>query len=65
LKELAVDVARDFAGSYGLIYEYDEQLTVPGGRGVFSVTVIKRGQCLPSMDPFLSPGVPVFEDPEP
>lgn len=35
-------VAQDFKGAYGVVYEYDVQTQTAGGRGVFSVKVIKR-----------------------
>ncbi|WP_366941157.1 Imm7 family immunity protein [uncultured Kiloniella sp.] len=51
-----------FKGAYGLIYEFDGQREVEIGRGVFSVSVIKRGACEKRLDPFLSPTIPVVED---
>lgn len=63
LKQLITYVAEIFSGAYGIIYEYDEQTETANGRGVFSVTVVRRGQCLTSLDPFLSPAIPVIEDP--
>lgn len=62
LDELLNIVAIDFKGAYGLVYEYDEQIETPGGRGVFSVKVIRRGMCELRLDPFLSPTAPVAED---
>jgi hypothetical protein len=62
LAQLISYVAKNFTGAYGLIYELDEQTETVSGRGVFSVTVVRRGQCLPSLDPFLSPAIPVIED---
>jgi hypothetical protein len=53
----------DFKGAYGLVYEYDEQAQTAEGRGVFTVNAIKRGRCEKLLDPFLSPTVPVVEDP--
>jgi hypothetical protein len=56
-------VVDNFKGAYGIVYEYDEQTRTEYGRGVFSVNVIKRGTCTRTLDPFLSPLVPVAEDP--
>lgn len=56
-------VIEHFKGAYGIVYEYDEQSRTEYGRGVFSVKVIKRGRCEIALDPFLSPLVPVAEDP--
>lgn len=63
LNELILLVLEEFKGAYGIIYEYDEQSEVAAGQGVFSVRVVKRGQCESQLDPFLSPVVPVVEDP--
>lgn len=56
-------VLREFKGAYGIIYEYDKQTVTSEGRGVYSVRVIRRGRCELALDPFLSPFVPVAEDP--
>ncbi|MCP1619873.1 immunity protein 7 of polymorphic toxin system [Pseudomonas sp. SLBN-26] len=61
LQKIVDIVTKDFAGAYGLIYEYDEQASTEYGRGVFSVRVIKRGKCEVFLDPFLSPVIPVVE----
>jgi len=50
-------------GSYGLLYELDEEVETEDGRAAFSVTVIKRGGCFGASDPFLSPTIPTIEDP--
>lgn len=63
LAQLMTYVTKNFTGAYGIIYEYDELTETVAGRGVFSVTVVRRGHCLPSLDPFLSPAIPVIEDP--
>lgn len=63
LTELVSLVATKFKGAYGLIYELDELTETTGGRGVFSVTVVKRGECLLALDPFLSPTIPSIENP--
>ena len=58
-------VASSFPGSYGLLYEWDEQTKTEHGFGVWSVSVVKRGRVERALDPFLSPTVPVTEDPYP
>ena len=63
LDEILAFVTGELPGSYGVLYEYDEQDRVHHGRGVFSVRVVKRGRCEPALDPFLSPLVPVAENP--
>lgn len=63
LNELILLLTQEFKGAYGIIYEYDEQTATVEGRGVFSVKVIKRGRCEIALDPFLSPVVPVVENP--
>jgi hypothetical protein len=63
LHQLLTYVVKEFKGAYGLVYEYDEQLETSYGRGVYSVNVVKRGYCELALDPFLSPVIPVVEDP--
>ncbi len=63
LNRLLEFVVQEFKGAYGVVYEYDEQAETAEGRGVFSVKVVKRGRCELALDPFLSPAIPVVEDP--
>ncbi len=63
LDRLPEFVIREFKGAYGVVYEYDEQAETAEGRGIFSVKVLKRGRCELALDPFLSPAIPVVEDP--
>jgi len=63
LAEIIDYITRNFKEAYGIVYEYDEQIETPNGRGIFSVNVIKRGRCEVLLDPFLSPFVPIVEDP--
>ena len=56
-------VARRAPGTYGLIHYWD--LNDPERRNGFRVLVIRRGQISEQPDPFLSPAVPVIEDPDP
>ena len=62
LRELIKLITSEFKGAYGIVHEYDEQGSLPAGRGVFTVNVIKRGYCEIRLDPFLSPTNPVVED---
>lgn len=62
LQELLGFITSEFKGAYGLVYEYDEQIEFPDGRGAFSVKVIRKGTCETRLDPFLSPALPVVED---
>lgn len=49
-------------GSWGLLYERDDEMPVPPGANAFRVTVLARGRASRSLDPFLSPSIPVIED---
>ncbi|MFD1151579.1 Imm7 family immunity protein [Saccharothrix hoggarensis] len=49
-------------GSWGLLYERDDETTLPPGPNAFRVTVLARGELSVRADPFLSPCVPVIED---
>lgn len=55
-------IVEHFKGAYGIVYEYDNYIEVPAGRGVYSVKVLKRGRIEVALDPFLSPVCPVVED---
>jgi Immunity protein 7 len=56
-------VAKRAPGSYGLFQYLDDEH--PEHRDGFRVLVIRRGQLAEEADPFLSPTVPVIEDPQP
>lgn len=64
VKKLLQYLADLLPGSYGLVYEGDEGVELPAGRGLFTVTVVKRGQLVSTLDPFLSPTIPAVEDAE-
>jgi immunity protein 7 of polymorphic toxin system len=49
-------------GSYGLIYERDDERTTPPGPNAYQVTVLARGHLTSHPDPFLSPMNPTIED---
>jgi Immunity protein 7 len=55
-------IARKFPGSWGLIYERDDEMPEPPGPNAFRVRVLARGTIAEHLDPFLSPCNPVIED---
>ena len=55
-------VARRLPGSYGLIYDRDDEMPDPPGPNAFRVRVLARGKITEHQDPFLSPCNPVIED---
>lgn len=55
-------VASDLPGSWGLLYERDDETPDWPGPNAFKVTVIARGTGAERFDPFLSPCNPVIED---
>jgi hypothetical protein len=55
-------IARRLPGSYGLIYERDDETSNPPGPNSFRVRVLARGKLTERQDPFLSPCNPVIED---
>lgn len=55
-------IARKLPGSWGLIYERDDEMPDPPGSNAFRVRVLARGRIVERPDPFLSPCNPVIED---
>jgi Immunity protein 7 len=49
-------------GSWGILYERDDEMPVPPGPNAFRVTVLARGIASRHLDPFLSPSIPIIED---
>jgi hypothetical protein len=49
-------------GSWGLLYERDDEMPPPPGPNAFRVTALARGRLLKRLDPFLSPCIPTIED---
>ncbi|HXT38297.1 MAG TPA: Imm7 family immunity protein [Chloroflexota bacterium] len=49
-------------GSWGLLYERDDETTAPPGPNAFRVRLLARGQIKEGTDPFLSPCRPTIED---
>jgi hypothetical protein len=54
-------IAESAPGSYGLVHHYDDE--DPAHDGGMQVLVIKRGVVGRAADSFLSPRIPVIEDP--
>jgi hypothetical protein len=59
--ELLGEVVRRLPGSYGLVYERDDETDDPPGRNAFRVRVVAGGTVEERPDPFLSPAVPVVD----
>jgi hypothetical protein len=55
-------IARRLPGSWGLVYERDDEMPDPPGPNAFRVRVLARGKIAECADPFLSPCNPVIED---
>lgn len=55
-------IVRRLPGSWGLIYDRDDQMPDPPGPNAFRVRVMARGKISERQDPFLSPCNPVIED---
>jgi Immunity protein 7 len=55
-------IARRLPGSFGLVYERDDEMPNPPGPNAFRVRVMARGKLTERQDPFLSPCNPVIED---
>ncbi|MFY1626440.1 Imm7 family immunity protein [Micromonospora sp. WMMD723] len=62
MRQVLEFVARRLPGSYGLLYERDEELRDTPGPNAFLVHVMARGGITERLDPFLSPLHPVVED---
>jgi immunity protein 7 of polymorphic toxin system len=55
-------VAKRLPGSWGLLYERDDETQDPPGPNAFRVRVLRRGTVVEETDPFLSPCRPIIED---
>ncbi len=62
LDEIVDAVARQLPGSWGLVYERDDEMPEPVGPNAFRVRRIARGAVTDIADPFLSPCAPSIED---
>lgn len=61
LETIVAFLARETPGSYGLLYERDDEDASPPGQGEFRVTVLAKGGITRRFDPFLSPTIPSIE----
>ncbi|MEV6802610.1 Imm7 family immunity protein [Micromonospora rifamycinica] len=55
-------VTRHLPGSFGILYERDDETSAPPGPNSFRVQVMARGAITERPDPFLSPCRPLIED---
>jgi hypothetical protein len=62
LDDLLNFLARRLPGSWGMLYERDDEMPVPPGPNAFRVRVLARGQVTERLDPFLSPCRPLIDD---
>ena len=62
LDALLDEVSKSLPGSWGLVYERDDEMPAPPGPNAFRVRVVSRGAILEQTDPFLSPCRPRIED---
>jgi hypothetical protein len=62
LDELIALVAQRLPGSWGLVYDRDDEMSCPPGPNGFRVRIIARGVVTEKNDQFLSPCNPVIED---
>ena len=65
IEALLERVGQLLPGSYGILYESDDERVEPPGRNAFRVRVMTRGTLTEHEDPFLSPIQWIIEDPEP
>jgi hypothetical protein len=62
MDELIAWIAARLPGSWGLVYDRDDEMPEPHGPNRFRVRVIARGAIDERLDQFLSPARPVIED---
>jgi hypothetical protein len=55
-------ISEKLPGSWGLVYERDDEAQITPGSNGFLVRVIARGTIAVRLDPFLSPCNPTIED---
>lgn len=55
-------ISERLPGSWGLLYERDDETTAPPGPNAFRVRTVARGRVEEHTDPFLSPCRPTIED---
>jgi hypothetical protein len=61
IDELLAMIATRLPGSFGLLYELDDEAGLPAAAD-YTVTVLTRGRLSQVADPFLSPLIPTTED---
>jgi hypothetical protein len=62
IEDLLELVSQRLPGSWGLLYERDDEMSAPPGPNSYRVSVLARGRIARRLDPFLSPCIPVIED---
>lgn len=60
--DLVEFVRAKLPGSWGILYERDDEAQQPPGPNAYKVTVLARGRLTEHADPFLSPVNPTIED---
>lgn len=60
--ELVEFIRANLPGSWGILYERDDETEQPPGPNAYKVTVLARGRLAEHADPFLSPVNPTIED---
>jgi hypothetical protein len=61
VEDLVRFITERLPGSWGLIYERDDEATEPPGPNAYRVRVLARGRIEEHADPFLSPCQPMIE----
>ena len=62
LDDILTMIAHELPGSWGLVYERDDEMPDPPGVNAFRVRKVARGMISEEVDTFLSPCNPVIED---
>jgi|ERR1022692_279674 hypothetical protein len=62
LDRLLAIVLEKLPGSWGVVYERDDEAQITPGSNAFLARVIARGVIVTRLDPFLSPCNPTIED---
>jgi hypothetical protein len=62
IDNLIIWAAQRLPGSWGLVYDRDDEMPEPYGPNRFRVRVIARGTVTESQDSYLSPTRPIIED---
>ena len=62
IEDLLRFISGRLPGSWGLLYERDDEATAAPGPNAYRVRVVARGRVTERADPFLSPCRPTIED---